>query len=240
MIVVSGGGTGIGRAVAMASADAGELVLATGRREEPLADLVANQPSVRTLRCDHSLPEDLAVLAGAIADLGEPVTGLVLAAGGNPAIGRPEPSTLSETLDLLHETITMNLATSALTVEALGPQLADGASVVLFGSIAAERGVGFYGPAKAAVGSLAVGLAARLGERGITVNCISPGFIEGTEFFHGGMSAERSEQLRASTLTGRNGSTADVVGLVSYLLSDAARHITGQTLHLGGGSHSTR
>ena len=102
-------------------------------------------------------PADVERLAGAVD---EPVTGLVLCAGGNPAIGRPEPEGLAAVAALVDETLTSNVRTVALMVAGLEPHLADDASVILFGSIAAERGVGYYGPAKAAVSSLAVGLAA--------------------------------------------------------------------------------
>ncbi|KAA5837392.1 SDR family oxidoreductase [Saccharopolyspora hirsuta] len=59
------------------------------------------------------------------------------------------------------------------------------AAGLLFGSIAAEHDVGYYDPAKAAVASFAVGLAADLGPRDIRGNCISPGYIADMEFFNG-------------------------------------------------------
>ena len=119
------------------------------------------------------------------------VEGLAHCAGGNPAIGRPDPDSLEAEAALLGETIAGNLTSAALTVTALAGRMTAGSSVVLFGSIAAERGVGYYGPAKAAVASYAVGLARALGPRGIRVNCISPGYIAGTEFFGGRLSPER-------------------------------------------------
>lgn len=118
-------------------------------------------------------------------------------AGGNPAIGRPPSATLEEEAALLEETLAGNLVSAALTVTALDEAMGEGAAIVLLGSIAAERGVGYYGPAKAAVASYAVGLAAALGSRGIRVNCLSPGYIAGTEFFAGTMTDERAEALRA-------------------------------------------
>lgn len=100
--------------------------------------------------------------------------------------------------------------------------------------------MGFYGPAKAAVASYALGLAAALGPRGIRVNCISPGYIADTEFFAGTMTPEREEELRAATMLGRTGVPDDVVGLTEFLLSSRAQHLTGQNFHLDGGAHSTR
>ncbi|MDO3703477.1 SDR family oxidoreductase [Micromonospora sp. C28SCA-DRY-2] len=238
MFVVTGGGTGIGRAVASALHERGDRVLVTGRRAGPLEALSRETGGgIEFLACDNSDPADARRLAESVT---EPVDGLVLCAGGNPAIGRPEPESLADVAALLDETMASNVRSVALTVAALESRLADGASVVLFGSIAAERGVGFYGPAKAAVASYAVGLAARLGARGITVNCLAPGYVAGTEFFRGGMTREREEQLRGQTMTGRVGALSDAVACVLFLLSPQARHVTGQTIHLNGGAVTTR
>ncbi|WP_198171013.1 SDR family NAD(P)-dependent oxidoreductase [Actinoplanes awajinensis] len=238
MYVVTGGGTGLGRAIALELDRNKERVLITGRREAPLA-AVARETDGRIgyLAGDNAEPAVARELAAAVT---EPVQGLIHCAGGNPAIGRDDPDGLDEVAALLDETVAGNLRSAALTVTTLDEHLAADASVVLFGSIAAERGVGFYGPAKAAVASYAVGLAGQLGARGIRVNCVSPGYIAETEFFGGGLSAEREETLREQTALGRVGVPADAVGLVMFLLSPAARHVTAQTLHLNGGAHPTR
>jgi 3-oxoacyl-[acyl-carrier protein] reductase len=238
MFVVTGGGTGIGRAIASSLHQRGDTVLVTGRRAAPLEALARESAgAIQFLAGDNSDPAQAQRLAESVT---EPVRGLVLCAGGNPAIGRPAPDSLADIAALLDETMAGNVRTAALTVAALEPHLTEGASVVLFGSIAAERGVGFYGPAKAAVASYAVGLAARLGPRGIRVNCVSPGYITDTEFFRGGMTPEREDQLRDQTLIGRVGTLSDVVACVMFLLSPQARHVTGQTIHLNGGAFTTR
>jgi len=237
VFVVTGGGTGIGRAVSLALARSGEDVLVTGRRLGPLESLADERGGIRYFQCDNSQVEDVERL---VDQLDAPVRGLVHCAGGNPAIGRRDPVSLDEEVALLNETMAGNLTSAVLTTLALEQRLADDASVVLFGSIAAERGVGYYGPAKAAVGSFAVGLAARLGPRGIRVNCLSPGYIAGTEFFRGGMTEAREEQLRAQTFIGRVGALEDVVAATMFLLSSGSRHVTGQTIHLNGGAFTSR
>ncbi|HMG63211.1 MAG TPA: SDR family oxidoreductase [Streptosporangiaceae bacterium] len=238
MYIVTGGGTGIGRAIALALQGQGHQVLITGRRSAPLADVVqASGGAITAVPCDSSTPEGARAVAARVAGR---VEGLAHCAGGNPAIGRPDPDSLEAEAALLGETIAGNLTSAALTVTALAGGMAAGSSVVLFGSIAAERGVGYYGPAKAAVASYAVGLAADLGPRDIRVNCISPGYIAGTEFFSGRLSPERAEALRAQAAIGRTGQPADAVALTLFLLSSKARHITGQNFHLNGGAFTTR
>lgn len=221
MHIVTGGGTGIGRAVALALHAQGHPVLITGRRQAPLDEVVErSNGEIVAVRCDNATPDGVRAMA---AQAGAQVDGLVHCAGGNPAIGRPDPDSLEAEAALLEETIGANLTSAALTVSGVSQRMAAGSSIVLVGSIAAERGVGYYGPAKAAVASYAVGLAAQLGSRGIRVNCISPGYIAETEFFNGTLSQEREEQLRAQTALGHTGLPEDAVTLTQFLLSPAAR-----------------
>jgi 3-oxoacyl-[acyl-carrier protein] reductase len=238
MYVVTGGGTGIGRAVALSLREQGHPVLVTGRRRAPLDEVVRRSGGrIEAVACDNATPEGTRALAAAVPGR---VDGLVHCAGGNPAIGRTDPASLEAEAELVAQTISGNFTSAALTVSALADRMGAGSAVVLFGSIAAEHGVGYYGPAKAAVASYAVGLAARLGPRDIRVNCVSPGYVAETEFFGGGLSPERAERLRAQTAIGRTGLPEDAVALTLFLLSSQARHITGQNLHLNGGAFTTR
>jgi hypothetical protein len=67
-----------------------------------------------------------------------------------------------------------------------------------------------------------------------------PGYIEDTDFFQGKLTAERRAQLIAATHDKRPGRPDDVAGLIEFLASPQARHITGQTIHLNGGAYTTR
>jgi 3-oxoacyl-[acyl-carrier protein] reductase len=90
-----------------------------------------------------------------------------------------------------------------------------------------------YAAAKAGMIGMTKSLAAEVASRGITVNCVAPGFIQTA------MTDALNEQQRARLLervpVGRLGSTADVAAAVGYLVSEEAAYVTGQTLHINGG-----
>jgi len=133
-----------------------------------------------------------------------------------------------------------NVVSAVLVTEALAPRLADFGRVVTLGSIAGRRGGGSYGAAKAAVEAWTADLAGELGARGITANVVSPGLIVDTEFFGDSMTSERLETLIGQTKNGRAGTPQDVAGLVAFLASEHAGHITGQVLAVNGGAHLGR
>lgn len=235
-ILVTGGGTGIGRAVAAAFAAQGDTVHITGRRETVLkeaADAIGAHPIV----CDHTSPEALADLAAALP---ASLDVLVNNAGGNTDIGAPDPDGLAATAAAWRRQLDANLITAVLTTELLADRLAPGGAVVHLGSIAADKGAGSYGAAKAALSSWNVDLARTLGARGVTSNVVSPGYIAETEFFGDGMTEQRYDTLVAATSVGRAGEPADIAGTVVYLASPGARYITGQTLAVNGGAWPSR
>lgn len=186
--------------------------------------------------CDNADVQDLARLTETCA---EGVDVLVNNAGGNAA-WTVSSGDLLGTAEAWQSNFTANVLTAVLTTTALEPLLATGGRVINVGSIAADNGSGSYGPAKAAVQSWTVDLARRLGPRRVTVNAISPGYIAETEFFGDGPSEAKYASLLAATMTQRVGIPADIADLVAFLASEAAGHITGQTLHVNGGARTSR
>ncbi|MFC5800123.1 SDR family NAD(P)-dependent oxidoreductase [Streptomyces formicae] len=238
-IVITGGGTGIGRAIAEAFAGNGDQVVITGRRKHVL-DETAEQlgPRVRAVAFDAADPHQV---EAALRELPQRVDVLVNNAGGNTGIGAARPDGLAGLADAWRANFDANVLTTVLVTSALRPRLAAGGAVVSISSIAAHRGGSTsYGAAKAAVEAWNRTLAQQLGKDGITANVVAPGYIEDTEFFGGPIAAQKHEELIAQTANGRAGTPADIAAAIVFLASPAASHITAQTLHVNGGALAGR
>jgi 3-oxoacyl-[acyl-carrier protein] reductase len=96
------------------------------------------------------------------------------------------------------------------------------------------RGLSVYSITKAGLDGFTRSLARELGDRGITVNSVAPGFLE-TEMTHG-LSPQQKDQIVRRTPAGRLGRGEDVASIVKFLCSDAAAFITGQTIVIDGGA----
>jgi 3-oxoacyl-[acyl-carrier protein] reductase len=92
-----------------------------------------------------------------------------------------------------------------------------------------------YAAAKAGVAGMTRALARELGSRGITVNCIAPGFIE-TDMT-GSLPEEQQKALLNQIPLGHLGKPADIANAVAFLASPLAGYVTGQELHINGGMH---
>jgi 3-oxoacyl-[acyl-carrier protein] reductase len=235
-VVVTGGGTGIGYAIAAAFAGAGDRVTVTGRREAVLGAAAARLGAT-AVTFDAADP---AAVEAALPGLPERVDVLVNNAGGNIEIGRDEPADLAGLAAAWRANLDANVFSAVLVTAALTPRLAEGARIVTLGSIAARTGAGSYGAAKAAIEAWTVSVASELGPRGITANVVSPGLTVDTEFFRGRLSEQRRQRLVAATRNGRAGTPADVAATVAFLCSPEAGHLTGQVIHVNGGAYLGR
>jgi 3-oxoacyl-[acyl-carrier protein] reductase len=238
VVVVTGGSKGIGRAVAEHFTRTGDEVVITGRNEDTLAD-TAGALGVRAFRCDAASPADVRALA---QQVGERVDVLVNMAGGNTDFDRPgnDNATLEEVAAAWYANLDANLLSTVLTTTALLPAMPAGGTIVNVSSIGAEYASTSYGAAKAAVAAWTAGLSAQVGPRGVTANTIAPGYIADTDFFRGRLSDQRRTRLIDATHDKRAGQPADIAATVEFLASPGARHITGQTVHVNGGAHTTR
>ena len=237
-IVVTGGSSGIGRAVAARFAADGADVVVTGRRRDALL-AAARDIGARAVVCDAADP---AAVEAALDQFPERIDVLVNNAGANTDRSRPGAHDLHGLAANWQANLSANLMSAVLTTTALSDRLITGGSVVLVGSIAADRGSGggSYGAAKAALAAWNVDLSAELGARGITSNVVSPGFVADTAFFGDRLTDERRAALRAATRNKREGRPSDIAETVFFLASSGARHITGQVINVNGGAVTTR
>jgi NAD(P)-dependent dehydrogenase (short-subunit alcohol dehydrogenase family) len=132
----------------------------------------------------------------------------------------------------------VNVRAPYFLVQRLLPLMCKGSSVVLLSSLAARAAVGAlpaYAATKGAVDTLVKHFASALGERGIRVNAVAPGAVETDMASFAKTDAGREVTLGMQALK-RVAQPDDIGGAVAFLASDAARWITGETLHVDGGS----
>jgi 3-oxoacyl-[acyl-carrier protein] reductase len=108
--------------------------------------------------------------------------------------------------------------------------------VVSIGSVAALRGPASYGGAKAALHPWSVELAARLAPDGITVNVIAPGYVTDTDFYGQRMSPDFHRGRAERSPMRRGGRPDEIASAVEWLACPDAGFITGQVLHINGGT----
>ena len=239
--VVSGAGSGIGRAVALALAADCDTLVAVGRRRAPLEETaravagVSPATSVEIVTADLREPAEVRGVAQRVEAAGDAVDVLVNNAGGNFAPGAPAD------LDAVRESWRVNVEGNVLPAVLLTHALLDrlrrpGGRVVTIGSIAAFRGPASYGGAKAALHAWSAELATRLAPEGVTVNVVAPGFVDGTEFYGDRAGPELRADRARRTPAGRMGKPEEIAGLVRYLAGEDAGFVTGQILQANGGA----
>jgi 3-oxoacyl-[acyl-carrier protein] reductase len=238
LIVVSGAGTGIGRAVSRRLVADGFHVLAVGRRPAPL-DRLAKElaPHLDTASADLATAAGATAVADSVRAAERRCAGVVAAAGGIAPGGEGAAGLDGIRQDWL-AAFESNVLTAVLLVEALREALErDGGRVVLLSSVAALRGSGggAYGAVKAALHGYVYDLAQKLGEHGGTANVVAPGFVPDTEFWAGRLTAESRRERAAQTLVGRAGTPEEVASMIAWLLGPDGDWVTGQVLSPNGG-----
>ncbi|MFJ5235089.1 SDR family NAD(P)-dependent oxidoreductase [Kitasatospora sp. NPDC088391] len=230
-VVVTGGGTGIGLEVARRFAEAGERVVIVGRRPGVL-DRAAEElgPNVTPLVCDLADPD---AVEAALDDLPARIDVLVNNAGSRETVLGAGPHAV---LARWRGDFERNVLTAVLLTESIRDRLTPGSGrVVTVSSIAALRGAGSYGAAKASLHAWNHFLAAQLGPSGITANIVAPGTVSGTEFFGPRLDDAEVSRRAARTLLGRIGESGEVAAAVCFLASAEAGFVTGEILHCNGG-----
>jgi len=243
-VVVTGGGSGIGAACARRAAQEGARVTICGRSEDKLvttADAIrADGGEVALVVADVTVEGDVARLVAAAVAHGDGLDGFVANAGGGGGIAPYHLQRVEEYVRLL----TVNVVGTMLCVKHAVPELvaAGGGSFVGMSSIAGHvthRWFGAYPVAKAGIEEMMRNAADEYGPAQVRFNSVQPGFIT-TEV----MAAIQPgtpiwNSYVDQTPLGDVGRPEDVAAVVSFLLSDDARWITGQAIAVDGG-HSLR
>lgn len=242
--LITGGGTGIGAAIAIALHAAGAKVTIAGRRAAPLAALAAEHSGMATVEADVTDEASVAAMFDAARAAHGPVTITVANAGA------AESAPFAK-VDLAHwdRMLAVNLTGTFLTARAALADMREqgGGRIICIASTAGLKGYAYAAPycaAKHGVVGLVRALAVETAKQNITVNAICPGFVD-TPLLDGSVAnivaktgrseADTRATLAAANPQGRLLTPEEVADTALWLCGDGARSVTGQAIALSGG-----
>lgn len=232
--LITGASGGIGGAIAKALVAAGATVAISGTRVEALEALNAELGGgAKVLTCN--LKDNAAV--DALVGQAEAALGgldiLVCNAGvtKDGLAMRMSDEAWQDVIDInLGATFRLNRAALKGMMKQRGGRIINIASVV---AVMGNPGQANYCASKAGMIGMSKSLAAEIASRGVTVNCVAPGFIKTA--MTDALNEEQSKRITANIPAGRFGLPEDVAAGVVFLAGEGAAYITGQTLHINGG-----
>ncbi|MGI9484020.1 MAG: 3-oxoacyl-[acyl-carrier-protein] reductase [Hyphomicrobiales bacterium] len=232
--LVTGATGGIGAAIAKALHGAGATVAISGTREGVLAERASELGG----RC-HVLPcnlSNLAAVDGLVPAATEAMEGLDILVN-NAGITRDNLAMRMKDEEW-EQVIAVNLTAAFRLMRASlrGMMKQRHGRIIGITSVVGATGNPGqmnYAASKAGMVGMSKSLAQEVASRGITVNCVAPGFIETA--MTDALNEKQRESILATIPAGRLGQAEEIAGAVTYLASDEAAYITGQTLHVNGG-----
>ncbi len=232
--LVTGASGGIGGAIAQAMKVQGAEVALSGTRVDALearaAELGGN---THVVPADLSSADGAETLAKAAADALGGIDILVNNAGltRDGLAMRMKDEDWQAVLDVnLTSAFRLSRAVLRGMMKARWGRIIGITSIV---GVTGNPGQANYAASKAGMIGMSKALAQEVASRGITVNCVAPGFI--ATAMTDGLADDQKEKLNAGIPAGRMGSVEDIAGACVYLASDEAAYVTGQTLHVNGG-----
>jgi 3-oxoacyl-[acyl-carrier protein] reductase len=239
-VLITGGSSGMGKAIAEAFIQRSANVVLVGRTEKTLRETARSLGTRASwYQVDVSDGDTIRAVVNDILTHHKHIDILINAAGFTGTTATTTPFAEAEqTWDAI---LDANLKGSFLVSMAVAPKLSrPGGRIINISSIAAftggsSAGAIAYASAKAGVLGLTYALARELSPQGITVNAIAPGFVPETRFFGGTVSEERIRTIVDQTPMGRVGRTGDIAAAALYLASPEASFVTGEVLNINGG-----
>jgi 3-oxoacyl-[acyl-carrier protein] reductase len=221
-VLLTGGGGDIGGAVAQLLSDRGDEIVRLGHDPESRPDYVADFTN------DQSLMTAISSIPGTFSHV-------VLAHGVIERRSLPELD-----VEAWHRVLDVNLTSVFVILHALAPRIGDIRSIVVVSSTAgldrSRNGGAHYTVSKAALNALVRHLAQELGPRGVRINAVCPGTIEGRM-----SSAINSPETMAAASSNialrRIGKPIEVADVIAFLLSDESSFVTGALVSVAGGTH---
>ncbi len=235
--LITGGGTGMGRATAELFHQEGARVAIVGRKADILEEAARNiDGDVLCCPCDVADEDAVRGMVGKVKARLKRIDILVHAAGVNPA----RTNIAATELEAFHATMAASVTGAFLVAREVAAAMPPGGAIVLIGSIAALRGLPMLFSITAAKGALHAvtrQMARTLGKDGIRVNLVAPGLTR-TEMTAAGLNAmppDAYAALLADHPLGTIGEPDDIAHACLYLASDEAKWVTGVILPVDGG-----
>lgn len=231
--LVTGATGGIGGAIARALHKAGASVAMSGTRQEALDAMAAELAGTVALRCDLSDPADTDSLVSRAEEALGGLDILVANAGitKDGLLLRMKDDDFERVLDInLGSYFRLSRAASKGMMKRRYGRIIAITSIV---GVTGNAGQANYAASKAGMIGFTKSMAAELASRGITANCVAPGFIVSP--MTDALNDAQKEAITKDIPAARLGMPDDIAAAVVYLSSDEASYVTGQTLHVNGG-----